>query len=166
MLLIASSPTHPLAHLNALLNATATVLLIAGFVLIRQRRETAHKRTMICAFVVSILFLASYVAYHFGVLGKTHTGFEGQGWLRPVYFTILITHIILAFCVPPLAIATLVLGLRTGVGRSVSKGPQYGWGATNARRWHRRLARVTYPIWLYVSVTGVAVYWMLYHLTP
>ncbi len=163
-MLIASAPTHPLAHLNALLNATATVLLIAGFLLIRRRRETAHKRTMISAFVVSTVFLASYVAYHFGVLGATHTKFQGQGWLRPCYFGILITHIVLAFFVPPLAIGTLILGLRTGVGRSVSNDPQHRPRTIKARRWHRRLARVTYPVWLYVSVTGVLVYWMLYQL--
>jgi uncharacterized membrane protein YozB (DUF420 family) len=131
---------------NATLNATATVLLIIGYVMIRQRREAAHKRIMLTAFGVSVLFLASYLTYHIGHGAATR--FTGQGVIRPVYFLILISHIILAATVPVLAIVTIILGLR------------------DRRLAHRRWARWTFPIWLYVSVTGVVIYVMLYHLYP
>jgi uncharacterized membrane protein YozB (DUF420 family) len=137
----------PLASLNAALNALATVLLLLGYVLIKSGREQAHKRTMLTAFGVSVAFLASYLIYHYQVGGRG-THFAGTGLVRPVYYAILISHIVLAAAVPVLAVATIALGLR------------------DRRAAHRRWARVTFPIWLYVSVTGVLVYWMLYHLYP
>lgn len=136
---------HPLATVNAVLNATATVLLVAGYTLIKQRRETAHKWVMLTAFGVSIAFLACYLAYHFQV-GSVK--FQGTGPVRPVYYGILLSHVLLAAAVPVLAILTIRAGLQD------RRGP------------HRRLARWTYPIWLYVSITGVVIYWMLYHLYP
>jgi uncharacterized membrane protein YozB (DUF420 family) len=131
-----------LPSINAALNATAAVLLVWGYMLIRQRRIILHRRVMLCAFVVSSLFLAGYLTYHFRV-GAVH--FRGTGALRVVYLGILGTHTILAAAVPPLAIVTLSRGLAARFDR------------------HRRLARWTLPIWLYVSVTGVVVYAMLYH---
>jgi uncharacterized membrane protein YozB (DUF420 family) len=135
---------HPLATTNALLNATATVLLLWGYVLIKQRREKAHERTMFAAFGVSTLFLACYLYYHFIVAG--HVSFSGPPSVRPVYYAILVSHIVLAITVPPLAITTIVLGLK------------------DKRIAHRRWAKLTFPIWLYVSVTGVVIYVMLYHI--
>ncbi len=134
---------HPLVHLNAALNATATVLLVTGYVLIRCRRELAHKRVMLSAFGVSAAFLVSYLIYH-GIAGSVR--FSGEGNVRYLYYTVLISHVLLAVTVPFLASGTIYLGLR------------------DRRAAHRRLARWTFPIWLYVSVTGVVVYWMLYHL--
>ena len=134
--------------LNALLNALAAVLLIVGFVLIKGRRERAHQWTMLAAFGVSVVFLLSYVAYHVWPIGAATTPFGGRGGLRVVYFTILISHIVLAMAVPVLAICTIYFGLRE---RRVA---------------HRKLARWTLPIWLYVSVTGVVIYMMLYHWYP
>jgi uncharacterized membrane protein YozB (DUF420 family) len=137
---------HPLATTNAALNATATVLLVAGYVLIHRGREAAHKWTMLGAFGVSTLFLISYLYYHFSV--DREVSFSGTPPISTIYYAILISHIILAIAVPPLAIATIVLGLK------------------DRRDAHRRLARWTFPIWLYVSITGVVVYAMLYHLFP
>ncbi|MCE9553623.1 MAG: DUF420 domain-containing protein [Planctomycetes bacterium] len=137
-----------LPHLNAVLNSTAAVLLIVGYALIRKRREQAHKRVMLTAFGVSIAFLISYLAYHVWPFGKMDTKFQGQGLIRPVYFTILITHIFLAAAVPVLAIVTIILGY------------------LDRRAAHRRWAWWTFPIWLYVSITGVVIYVMLYHLYP
>jgi uncharacterized membrane protein YozB (DUF420 family) len=132
---------HDLPALNAALNATAGVLLAAGFVLIRARRIELHRRCMIAACVVSTLFLVSYVVYHAQV-GSVR--FTRQGLVRPVYFTILLTHVVLAAAVLPMAILTLWRGL--------------------ARRFpsHRAIARWTFPIWMYVSVSGVLVYVLLY----
>ena len=130
--------------LNATLNGIAAVLLTIGYVLIRRRQINAHRKVMIAAFNVSILFLISYVAYHYQIRGSKH--FEGTGPIRTVYFTILISHTILAAVVPVLAIITLSRALKSHFDR------------------HRRIARWTLPIWLYVSVTGVVVYWMLYRL--
>jgi len=161
-ILLAHSPTHPLAHVNALLNGTAAVLLVIGLVLIRRRRERAHKRVMLAAFAVSVAFLVSYVAYHFGVLGATTTKFAGQGPARAVYFAVLVSHILLAFLVPPLAVTTIALGLRCDAGGTTDSGAPAR--SAGPRHWHRRLARLTLPIWLYVSSTGVVVYLMLYHL--
>ena len=130
-----------LPAVNATLNAIATVLLIVGYVFIRRGRIDAHRRSMIAAFATSVLFLICYLVYHY------HAGsrpFPGQGPIRIVYFTILISHIILAAAVPFLAAITLWLGLQ------------------DRRLRHRRIARWTLPIWLYVSVTGIVVYWMLY----
>ncbi len=134
---------HDLPALNAALNATAAVLLVAGFVLIRSGRKQAHRRVMLAAFTVSIAFLASYLVYHAQV-GTVR--FAKTGVIRTVYLSILLTHTLLAAAVPPLAIVTLSRALRGRFDR------------------HRKLARWTLPVWLYVSVTGVVVYWMLYRL--
>jgi uncharacterized membrane protein YozB (DUF420 family) len=140
-----------LPAVNALLNGTAAVLLVVGYVLIKRRREVAHRRTMYAAFVTSMVFLACYLAYHYDV--KSRTGASGVPFSGPppvsyVYYTILITHVVLAVTVPVLASRTIYLGLR------------------DRRPAHRRLARWTYPIWMYVSITGVVIYLMLYHLYP
>jgi uncharacterized membrane protein YozB (DUF420 family) len=135
---------HPLATINAVLNTIATLLLVAGWVFIRQGNWRAHRAAMIAAFAVSTIFLACYLTYHYLV---GHVPFRGQGPIRTVYFSILISHILLAVTVPILAIWMFVLAFR---GR---------WEA------HRRLGRITLPIWLYVSVTGVVIYLMLYGLS-
>lgn len=135
---------HDLPAVNASLNATSGVLLLIGYILIRTRRIGQHRKVMIAAFAASSLFLVCYVVYHAQV---GSVPFPRHGFVRPLYFTILITHVILAFAVPPLAIVTLTRGLR---GRFVQ---------------HRRIARWTLPIWLYVSVTGVLVYVLLYQPT-
>jgi uncharacterized membrane protein YozB (DUF420 family)/cytochrome oxidase Cu insertion factor (SCO1/SenC/PrrC family) len=132
--------------LNASLNATCAALLILGYLAIRQRRETLHKICMLSALAVSACFLACYLYYHFAVLHGQATRFQGQGWIRPVYFAVLLSHTGLAIVAAPLAIFTAYLGLR------------------DRRPRHVRWARLTLPIWLYVSVTGVAVYWMLYRM--
>lgn len=144
--LLAAGSVHPLAHINALLNASATVLLLTGYWLIKSRRERGHKRVMLAAFAVSVLFLVCYLAYHVWPVGAKTTAFQGPWPLRPIYYGILVSHIILAMLVPPLAAVTIVLGLRGN------------------RKKHRKLAVWTFPIWFYVSVTGVVVYGMLYHL--
>lgn len=132
-----------LPAVNASLNAAATALLVTGYLLIRRRRITAHRRVMLGAFACSTLFLISYLVYHFQV-GSVR--FRGTGALRTVYFSILLTHTVLAATIPVLAPLTLVRALSGKFDR------------------HRRIARWTLPIWLYVSVTGVVVYWMLYRL--
>ncbi len=132
-----------LPALNATLNAIAALLLLAGFVFIRRRQVQAHRFCMLAAFGVSVLFLIFYLIYHYHV-GDVR--FQGIGWIRPAYFTMLISHIILAAAVVPLAIITLRRGLA---------------GRFDA---HRRIARWTWPIWMYVSVTGVLVYVMVYHI--
>lgn len=143
-----------LPHVNASLNALATVLLLAGYVLIKQRREVAHKWTMIACFGVSCVFLACYLTAHElkrRLTGAPHTGFDHVAYgvlTYRVYMTILISHIILAAAVPFLAIVTIISGLKD-------------W-----RHFHRKIAWWTFPIWLYVSITGVVVYVMLYHLYP
>jgi uncharacterized membrane protein YozB (DUF420 family) len=129
--------------LNAGLNATSAALLLLGWILIRAGRREAHKRAMVAALVCSSLFLTSYLVYHAQV-GSVR--FQGQGPVRTVYFTILISHTILAVTVVPLALVTVVRALQARFDR------------------HRRIARITLPIWGYVSVTGVIVYWMLYRL--
>ena len=136
-------PVTALPALNAGLNALSGLLLLAGYLFIRRRRIAAHRACMLAAFVVSSLFLTSYVIYH---LQTGSTPFAGHGWTRPLYFTILISHILLAASIVPLALVTLSRGLRR---RDAS---------------HRRIARRTLPVWLYVSVTGVIIYFMLYHL--
>ncbi len=149
---------HPLVHLNATLNTVATVLLLCGWWLIRQRRELAHRRAMLAAFGVSIAFLVSYVCYH---AMEGSVPFPGTGAVRGIYFTILISHVILAAVVPFLAVITIVLGLKAF---AKPADPRSAEAVVTARRRHRRWARWTFPIWLYVSVTGVVVYVMLYHL--
>lgn len=134
-----------LPTLNACLNATSALLLLMGFYFIRQRNIHAHRACMGGAFLISILFLISYLIYHYQA-GATR--FAGQGIIRPVYFVILISHTVLAALVPFLAVITLIHALRERYDK------------------HRRIARWTLPVWLYVSVTGVVVYVMLYHLYP
>ena len=137
-----------LPTVNAGLNGLATVLLLVGFVLIKRGRREAHKRVMLSAFGTSIVFLVCYLAYHFSLhhyTGESGKKFGGVGVIRPIYFVILITHVVLAAAVPVLASMTI-------------------WRAWR-QNWegHRRLARVTFPIWVYVSVTGVIIYALLYH---
>jgi uncharacterized membrane protein YozB (DUF420 family) len=134
-----------LPHLNASLNTTSAILLITGYAFIRARRITAHRNCQISAFVCSTLFLVSYLTYHY-FHGATH--FPGQGIARPVYFTILISHTILAVVIVPLVLVTLYRAARGDFVR------------------HRAIARWTLPLWLYVSVTGVIVYLMLYQIYP
>lgn len=131
-----------LPTVNACLNGLSTLLLLVGYGLIRRKKITAHRNVMLAAFGVSIAFLACYLIYH-GYAGSKP--FEGTGPIRPVYFTTLISHIILAVFVPGMAAATIYRGLK---------------GQTDR---HRRIAKWTFPIWLYVSVTGVIIYLMLYH---
>jgi uncharacterized membrane protein YozB (DUF420 family) len=135
---------HELPAVNASLNALSGVLLVIGYALMRARRIALHRTFMIAAFAASSLFLVCYVVYHAQV---GSVPFPRQGFVRPLYFTILITHVVLAASVPPLAIITLTRGLK-------GRYPQ-----------HRRIARWTFPIWLYVSVTGVLVYVLLYQPT-
>ena len=136
-------PLTFLPTLNACLNALSAVLLASGYYFIRQRRIAAHKRCMVAAVATSCLFLVSYLTYHFQIGSKP---FQGQGVIRTVYFSILISHTTLAAAIVPLVIMTF---------RRAWKG--------NFER-HARIARRTLPLWLYVSVTGVVVYWMLYRM--
>ncbi len=135
---------HDLPAVNASLNALSGILLLIGYVLIRARRIQQHRACMIAAFATSSLFLICYVVYHAQV-GSVR--FTRQGFVRPLYYTILITHVTLAATVLPLAIITLSRGLK-------ARYPQ-----------HRRIARWTLPVWMYVSVTGVLVYVLLYQPT-
>lgn len=132
-----------LPGVNATLNATCAILLLAGYLCIRRRNVATHAACMGAAFGVSILFLISYLTYHF-LHGSTR--FQGTGWVRPVYFAILISHTLLAVAIVPLALRTLFLAVRNRLAE------------------HTRLARWTLPLWLYVSVTGVVVYLMLYQI--
>ena len=136
MISIAQLPT-----LNAALNTLSAVFLCAGYCFIRGKNRDAHRRCMVAALACSTLFLISYLIYHFEV---GSVGFKGQGWIRPVYFSILITHTVLAAAIVPLVLVTLIRALRERFDA------------------HRRIARWTFPIWLYVSVTGVVIYLMLY----
>lgn len=134
-------PVSSLPTVNASLNAACTVLLLCGYYFIRQKKIFQHRICMIAAFICSTVFLASYVYFHL------HAGiirFGGQGWIRPVYFTLLFSHTILAVVNLPLILITLSFALREKFSS------------------HRRIARWTYPIWLYISVTGVIIYWLLY----
>ena len=147
-LFLASLGERPLLPaVNAALNAVAACLLIVGYVQIKRGRERAHQWAMIAAFAVSVVFLICYVTYHF-VLKEEEARFAGPAPIRYAYFAMLISHVLLAFVLLFLATATLWLGL------------------TDRRRRHRRLAWWTLPIWLYVSVTGVMIYFALYHLYP
>lgn len=130
-----------LPTLNAALNGTSAVLLTLGYLFIRRKKVNLHKACMVSAFVISTLFLVSYLTYHYHAGSKP---FLGEGWTRPLYFAILISHVILATVTLPLSIVTLARGVR---GRFEK---------------HRSIARWALPIWLYVSVTGVVVYLMLY----
>ena len=136
--------TADLPALNAALNGTTAALLCSGYAMIRRKRILLHKTFMLSALGVSALFLASYLWYH------AHAGlrrFEGRGWIRPVYFAILTSHTVLAAAIVPLALTTVYFGLR-------SRHPT-----------HQRIARWTLPLWLYVSLTGVVVYFLLYRLS-
>jgi uncharacterized membrane protein YozB (DUF420 family) len=132
-----------LPALNATLNALSALFLTAGYILIRRGKWTLHKRCMLAALVTSAVFLVSYLTYHYNIGSKP---FTGEGPIRVVYFTILITHVLLAFTILPLALTTVARGLWSQFDR------------------HVRVARWTLPVWMYVSVTGVVVYWMLYQL--
>jgi len=134
-----------LPSLNAALNSLSAVFLFTGFLFIRSGKRESHRACMLTAFGCSVLFLISYLIYHYQV---GSVPFKGQGWIRPVYFAILLSHTILAAAVVPLALITL----RRAVRENFSA--------------HRRIARWTFPVWFYVSVTGVIVYWMLYHFAP
>jgi uncharacterized membrane protein YozB (DUF420 family) len=136
---------HDLPAVNATLNAIATVLLLIAYSFIRRRKIEAHRRTMLIAFGVSCVFLVCYLVYHYNV-GSVK--FDKPGWVRTVYLVILLTHTVLAATVPFLAVITLRLGLKRQDAR------------------HRKIARWTFPIWLYVSVTGVVVYVLLYQVRP
>ncbi|HTT75394.1 MAG TPA: DUF420 domain-containing protein [Candidatus Binataceae bacterium] len=136
---------YSLAPLNSVLNSIAAILLLCGFIFIRKGRIRAHRFCMISAVIVSTLFFISYLIYHYHV-GDVH--FQGHGLVRPAYFTILITHVTLAMAILPLVVITL-------------------WRALGGRfASHRRIAVVTWPLWMYVSVTGVIVYLMCYRLYP
>jgi putative membrane protein len=131
------------AALNASLNGLSAILLAGGYAAIRNHKVNVHKRFMISAFVVSSVFLASYLLYHYRV---GHVAFQGRGWIRPVYFGLLLSHTILAIVIVPMILITL----------------RRAWLERFDR--HRAIARWTLPLWFYVSVTGVIVYLMLYQL--
>jgi len=131
------------AAFNAILNGTSAILLVCGYAAIRAGKRETHKKFMLSAFFVSCAFLVSYLVYHYRV---GHVSFTGQGWVRPVYFAILISHTILAVVIVPL----ILISLRRAWMERYDK--------------HRIIARWTLPLWLYVSVTGVVVYWMVYQL--
>ena len=148
-----------LPRVNASLNGLATVLLILGLVLIRRDNRRAHKRAMLSALAASILFLACYLLYHFALWHYTNEGskaFTGQGAVRLVYYTILISHVVLAATVPVLASITIYRGLKAERERDDN---------LVREKWdrHKRIAKITFPIWVYVSVTGVIIYGVLYH---
>ena len=134
-----------LPTVNAILNTTCAVLLVAGYAFIRRGRWQAHKVCMVAAFTTSVVFLVCYLYYHSQV-GSVR--FQGQGWIRPIYFALLISHTVLAAVIVPMVLVTL------------SRAFHERFDA------HKRIARWTLPLWLYVSVTGVAVYLLLYHLYP
>jgi uncharacterized membrane protein YozB (DUF420 family) len=134
-----------LPHVNACLNGTSAVLLFSGYLFIRSGNVAAHRTCQISALVVSILFLASYLTYHFN---HGTTRFQGTGLARPIYFTVLTSHTILAIVIVPLVALTFYRAFRRDFIR------------------HRRIARITLPLWLYVSITGVIVYLMLYQIYP
>lgn len=137
--------TEQLPALNALLNFTSFVLLVTGRRFIKAGRREKHRAVMLSAVAVSVCFLSSYLTYH-SLHGSTP--FTGTGWSRTVYFTILISHTFLAAVNVPLVAVTLTLGLRSSFER------------------HKKIARITFPVWIYVSVTGVLIYFLLYHLFP
>ena len=137
-----------LPAVNASLNGVAAVLLLAGYSAVRAGRRELHRKLMLSAFVVSAAFLACYLYYHFAVAAGKPTRFNGAGWSRGAYLTLLLSHTVLAAVNLPMVLRTLWLAHRERLAA------------------HRRLARWTFPIWLYVSVTGVAVYVVLYHFNP
>lgn len=133
---------NDLPALNALLNALAAAFLAAGYVFIRRQNQTAHRNCMIGALSMSVLFLVSYLTYHFTVHGVTR--FRDPAWFRPFYLVLLLTHTVLAAAIVPMIIITLSRALRKRFDR------------------HKVIARWTWPMWMYVSVTGVLIYWLLY----
>lgn len=137
---------HDLPAVNAALNGLSAVFLTAGYVFIKKKNMQAHRNCMISAFVTSALFLACYLTYHF--LVHTLTRFVNPPWFRPIYLTILLTHTTLAVVIVPLVLMTLSRGLKE----------QFAW--------HKSIARWTWPLWMYVSVTGVVVYLILYQIFP
>jgi len=134
-----------LPHVNACLNGTSFILLFSGYRFIRARNVAAHRACQISALIVSLLFLASYLTYHYH---HGATRFQGTGIVRPIYLTILMTHTVLAIVIVPLVALTFYRAFRNDFAR------------------HRRIARITLPLWLYVSITGVIVYLMLYQIYP
>jgi putative membrane protein len=136
---------YDLPLVNACLNSTSTVLLTSGYILIKQGRQIAHRNCMIGALISSTLFLICYLTYH-AYAGTTK--FTNPAWFRSIYLTLLLTHTLLAAAVPPLVIFTVIPALREKFDR------------------HRRIARWTWPIWMYVSVTGVVIYLLLYQIFP
>jgi putative membrane protein len=133
---------HDLPAVNASLNALSAIFLTAGYVFIRQKKQTAHRNCMAAALVTSVVFLACYLTYHFNVQTVTH--FRNPAWFRPIYLVILLTHTVLAMVIVPMILITL-----------------YRAGRQNFEA-HKKIARWTWPLWMYVSVTGVLVYWLLY----
>jgi putative membrane protein len=134
-------PLASFPAINAGLNAACTMFLLTGYTFIRRRKILPHKISMVSAFLCSMIFLLCYVYFHL------HAGiirFGGQGWIRPVYFTLLVSHTVLAVAILPLVVITLSYALRDQFAS------------------HRRIARWTFPLWLYVSITGVVIYWLLY----
>jgi uncharacterized membrane protein YozB (DUF420 family) len=153
---------HPLVHLNAALNALATLLLLLGLWQIKRGRELPHGRVMLSALFVSAMFLTSYLTYHFAV--QLTVRFTHPGPVKAVYLGILLSHVLLAISVPFLAIAATIYGSRAvGWGRAAALPPEE---KARNRAKHLKVVRWAFPIWLYVSVTGVVVYLMLYHLWP
>ena len=144
-----SDAPSSLPALNASLNAVSAVLLVAGLALVKRGRHTAHARVMVGALVTSAAFLTSYLVYHFVVVPEIgHTPFRREGALRIAYYVLLISHVVLAAVNLPMILATVYLAARGRIEK------------------HRRLARWTWPIWFYVSITGVLVYLALYPLNP
>ena len=140
--MIATFDYRILADVDAALNALAFLLICAGLIAIKRGHEDLHKKLMLTAVGVSAVFLCCYLTYH---LNAPPVKFQGEGWIRPCYFTLLISHIVLAVVQVPLILRTVYLGLK------------------DRRAQHKKWAKVTTPIWLYVSITGVIVYVMLYH---
>jgi putative membrane protein len=138
--------TSDLPALNACLNSMSAILLTVGYVMIRRKRQIAHRNCMVAALITSTLFLASYLYYHYQVGARTV--FKNPEWFRPIYLVILLTHTLLAVVIVPLVILTVVPALRQRFDR------------------HRKIARWTWPIWMYVSVTGVLIYLLLYQIFP
>lgn len=163
------SAAHPLVHIDAGLNTVATILLVVGYRLIKRGRVEAHRRTMTAAFLTSAAFLACYLTYHF-IVGK-QTSFPGSGGLKTFYLLLLASHILLAMSVPFLAITTIVFGMRSQ-GEWLPRRFRYSDSPgrndyiAQCRLRHIRLAKVTFPVWIYVSITGVLVYVLLYYVGP
>jgi putative membrane protein len=137
---------NDLPALNATLNGLAAVFLAAGYIFIRRKNQTAHRNCMIAAVCVSALFLVGYLTYHFAVHGVTR--FRKPAWFRPIYLALLFTHTVLAAAIVPMILITVSRALRERFDA------------------HRKIARWTWPLWMYVSVTGVLIYWLLYHKFP